>query len=99
MGWDELVKNHENQWTSSGVETEGKSQKELNIKLILGHLWLAHTPHDSRIESWLNSVSHGSLHMTTIHLEELNVGLIPFNHGIVLLATGQWIWEQPTSSN
>ena len=40
------------------VETEGKSQKELNIKLILVHLCLAHTPHDSRIESWFNSVYH-----------------------------------------
>ena len=84
---------------SKMVETEGKSQKELNIKSILVHLWLAHTPHDSRLESWFNSVYHGSLHMTTIHLEELNLGLIPFNHGLILLTTGHWTWEQPTSRN
>ena len=37
------------------VETESKSQKELDLKLILVYLWLAHTPHDFRIESWFNS--------------------------------------------
>ena len=58
------------------VETEGKSQKELDLKLILVYLWLAHTPHDSRIKSWFNSSDHGSLHMTRIDFKELNRGLI-----------------------
>ena len=79
------------------VETEGKSQKELYIKLILVHLCLAHTPHDSRIESWFNSVYHGSLHMTTIHLPWYNssdhgsldmrtTNVQELNHGLILFA-------------
>ena len=53
------------------VETEGKSQKELDLKLIRVYLCLAHTPQDSRIESWFDSADHGSLHMTRIDFKEL----------------------------
>ena len=80
------------------VETEGTSQKESNIKLIFIHLWFAHIPYDLKIKSWFNFIYHGLLYITTIHLE-LNLGLIPFNHDIILLTTGHWIWEQPTSRN
>ena len=73
------------------VEIESKSENPLGLKLILVYLWLPHTPHESKIESWLNSVDHGSLHMTTIHFEELDLGLFQLTRGEILADHGSTI--------
>lgn len=73
------------------VEIESKTQTELGLKLIFLYLWLPHTPHESRIESWLNSVDHGSLDMTTIHFEELDPRLFQVTRGEILADHGSTI--------
>ena len=71
--------------------------EELNLGLIQLNRWVIARdnnplrgiePWFNSIESWFHSADHGPLHMTTIHFEELNLGLIQLNRGFILVTMG-----------